>query len=92
MHNINNHLPMPVQTLVAAPLRGRPADAVDLMIQLADEVAVVPGVLIPQARVRPVAALVSSIKLITERANTPTQVLHEIHARYYAHSRWGINE
>lgn len=83
---------MPVQTLVAAPLRGRLADAVDLMIQLADEVAVVPGVLIPPARVRPVAALVSSIKPITERAGTPTHVLHEIHELHYPHSRWGINE
>jgi len=92
MHKIDNHLAMPVQTTVAAPLRERLADAVDLMIQLADEVAVVPGVLIPQARVRPVAALVSSIKLITERAGTPTQVLREIHERYYAHSHWGINE
>jgi len=92
MHKIDNHLAMPVHPKVAAPPRERLADAVDVMIELPDEVALGSGDVILQARVRPVAALVSSIKLITERAGTPTQVLREIHERYYAHSHWGINE
>ena len=92
MHNIENDLPKPVQTKGAAPLRDRLADAVDLMIAPADEVALVPGDFIPHARLRPVTSLVSSIKLITERASTTTQVLYAIHERYYAHSHWGLNE
>lgn len=83
---------MPVQASGVTLLPDRQPDAVDLMIQPADEVAVVPGVFIPQALVRPVASLVSSIKLITERASTTTKVLYKIHARYNASSHWGINE
>ena len=92
MHKIDNHLAMPVQTTVAAPPRERLADAVDVMIELPDEVALGSGDVILQAGRRPVASPIPPIKLLTERGSTPTPVLHEIHARYYAHSRWGINE
>ena len=92
MHKIDNHLAMPVHPKVAAPPRERLADAVDVMIELPDEVALGSGDVILQAGRRPVASPIPPMKLPTERANTPTQVLHEIHARYYAHSRWGINE
>ena len=92
MHNIENDLSKQVQTNGAAPLRSRLADAVDLMIPPADEVALVPGGFIPHGRLRPVTSLVSSIKLITEGASTTRQVLYAIHERYYAHSHWGLNE
>lgn len=92
MHNIENGLPKQVQPKGAAPLRDRLANAVALMIPPADEAALVPGDFIPHARLRPVMALVPSIKLITERASTTTQVLYAIHERYYAHSHWGLNE
>jgi hypothetical protein len=92
VHNIENELPKRVQTKGAAPVRARLADAVDLMIPPADEVALVPGEFIPHAGLRPVTSLVPSIKLITERASTTTQVLYAIHERYYAHSHWGLNE
>ncbi|MBE0540544.1 MAG: hypothetical protein IH623_04075 [Verrucomicrobia bacterium] len=92
MHNIENDLIKQVQSKVAAPVLDRLADAVDLMIPPADGSALVPGDFIPHARLRPVMSLVPSIKLITERASTTTQVLYAIHERYYAHSHWGLNE
>jgi hypothetical protein len=92
VHNIQNHLPRPVQASRVTLLPDRQPDAVDLMILPAGEMAVGPGVLIPQALIRPVASLMSSIKLITERASTTTKVLFQIHERYNASSHWGINE
>ena len=93
MHNIENDLPKQVQTKGAAPLRDRPADAIELMIQPAAEVAAGPGDFIPQELKRPSASPVSSLKLIAERASTTTRVLQELHGqRYAAYAHWGLNE
>ena len=93
MHNIENDFPKPVRAEVEAPLQARLADAVALVIQPADEVAVGPGGFIPQERKRPVASPVSSIRLVPELASTTTHVLQEIDLqRYEAHSHWGLNE
>jgi hypothetical protein len=74
-------------------LPDRMPDAVDWIILPAVKMEVVPAVLIPDVLVQPIASLVSSIKLITERAGTTTQLLQEFRGqRYNAHSQWGLNE
>jgi len=66
--------------------------AVDWIILPAVEIANGQHDLIWLAGKRPVASLVSSTKLIAERAGTTTQELPEIPERFSAHSHWGINE
>jgi hypothetical protein len=93
VHEARGDLPKQVKPVGAVPLQGRSAVGADPMIEPRDEDLAGSGGFIGQARVRPTAAPVSSIKLIPERASASAQVAAAIHNQHYdAHSRWGLNE
>ena len=83
MPNIRIDLLKHVRASRVSLLRDRQPDAVDLMIQRADAVAVGPDDFIPQEPQRLVASPVTPMKVITEGASIPTQVLPEIRLRRY---------
>jgi hypothetical protein len=83
----------PKQVTASRLLQDRLPAAVDWIILPAGEMAVGPGVVILEVLVQPIVSLVSSIKLITERAGTTPQLPQEFRGqRYNGHSQWGINE
>ena len=81
---------------VTVLLQGRLAAVIPLKIQAVDKVAVVPAGFSGAELAQLMALPMCRTKLITERACTTTQVLHEIHLHRYkalAHwAHWGLNE
>jgi len=83
----------PKQMPTSRLLRDRLPASIDWIILPAVGIAVGQDDLIPPEARRPIASLVSSIKLIAEHAVSASQPFQEFRGQsYHAHSQWGLNE